>query len=215
MRDTLLKCLICFLLAYLNVCCLEKAKLVDTSEIDLNKVNGLTQNQDKQSWEQLYFKEITAKINEVGVVDLKNLELVGDSKEIRVWVGFSTDPLRGLILKQQNEASSSLFAPPLYHNSSSPRPFYSLASPKSGWSQLWKKLEKLEIMTLPDLNDTADVDGGSVVIEIKTSNSYRTYRYSSVTVRNSEHHKRVLKICNTLTDEFGVQLIKYYPEYKP
>lgn len=214
MRDKLLKCLICFLLACLNVCCLEKAKVIDTSEIDSIKV-VYESTQDKQLWKQLYFREINERLAKTEITDLKNSELTDDSKEIRIWVGFSTNPLRGLVLKQHNEESSALFVPPLYFNSGSPRPPYLLLAPKSGWIILWEKLEKLEIMTLPDPIDTADIDGGSVVIEVKTSNSYRTYKYSSVTVRDNRDHKKVLEICNTLTDEFGVQLIKYYPEYKP
>lgn len=209
MKDRLLKFLALALLTISITDCSEKNKFFDVTETSpLGNQNSM-QDQYQKRWEKIYFRSINERMEGTEITSLRDLELPPDSKEIRIWAGFDTSPLRGLILKQNNQESSALFFPPLENSGISQNPRI-LSPPKNGWESLWDKLEKLEISTLSDPSDIAEIDGGSVIIEIKTSNSYKNYKYSGIEKNKTNNYKKILEICETLSREFDVDLLKYF-----
>jgi hypothetical protein len=164
----------------------------------------------RKNWERIYFKEISERIDGSDIKNLREQEMPPASKEVRVWVGFDLSPLKGIILKQTNGDWSARYVPPLGNSSNSPRASRPLTSPRTGWKSLWAKLESSGIYTLPDAADIGAnnpyPEARGVVVEIKTADSYRTYKYGGLHPAETQEVKNVVEIVNTLSDEFGVQL---------
>lgn len=167
----------------------------------------------QKRWESAFI-DICGRIEGTDVKNLINVEIPPSSMEIRIWVGYDTTPLRGIILKQDNKKWSALYLQPLKNLSAFPREPKILQSPKSGWENLWEKLEDLNILTLPDTRDIGidnyTLDNTSVVVEIKTSNSYRIYSYFRLNEIKRDEPQKLLEICSILASEFDVELYKYY-----
>jgi len=193
----------------LLICCGVKSEVLDVKHNNSTENQNLTQSEYEKPWGKIYFREILERLEGTKITNLRDLELPSNSKEIRIWAGFDTFPLRGLILKQNNEEWMALFLPPL-DSSNALENSRTLMPPKNGWGSLWEKLNRLEIMTLPDPMDIGEIDGRGVVIEIKNGNSYRTYKYSGVNKETGDKYKKVLEICNTLSSEFDIELLKYF-----
>lgn len=213
MKNKIISCLVFTLLITSITCSSDKNRDFNTSYSSPIDHQEPTQNQYQKSWEKIYFGEIIERIKGTDVKNLKDLVLPPNSKEIRIWAGFDTSPLRGIIIQQNNRVWSASYVPPL-DSSNSSRNSQKLSLPKSGWEFLWKELQNLGIMTLPDPMDIAQIDERSVVIEVKTSDLYRTYKYSGVNNSKETNYKKVLEICNFLTNQFGVELCKYYKPQK-
>jgi len=85
-----------------------------------------------------------------------------------------------------------------------------LSPPKSGWDSLWGKLNREDILTLPDAVDVgADnlyPDALSVVVEIKSNASYRAYNYNGFETSERTEAKKVVKICRIVSAEFKIVL---------
>lgn len=208
MKDRIVKFLILTLATSFVICCAEKNTVLDVTKTNSNENQNSEQRRYEAIWQKLFFREINERIEGTEITNLRDLELPPDSKEIRIWVGFDLSPLRGLILKQNNEEWSALVLPPLDSSNTLRNPQI-LLPPKNGWANLWKKLEQLEIMTLPDPIDYGDIDGRGVVVEIKSGNSYRTYQYS-INNRTGDNYKKIKEICETLSNEFDIELLKYF-----
>lgn len=164
----------------------------------------------RKSWEPIFFEEISERIEGTDIKNLRDEALPSASREVRVWVGFNLSPLRGILLKQTSGVWSARYVPPAGGSAKTPRAARPLSSPRSGWNALWEKLESLGIYTLPDAVDIGVnnpyPEATCVVIEVKTSDSYRTYKYSGLYPAEAPEVKNVVEIINTLSDEFGVQL---------
>jgi hypothetical protein len=178
-----------------------------------NKAEGLFNNDSsnamvQKTWERIFFKYIDDRIKDAGIKSLKEQEILPNSKEIRIWAG-TFPPFNGLIIKDINGQWSALYLPSI-DSSSSNKSLMFLPAPKSGWSSLWQKLDALDIFTLPDGVDVGDniayTDLKGVIIEVKTADSYRAYMYSSLEKAQTPEAKKVLSICNTLSNEFEVTL---------
>jgi hypothetical protein len=165
-------------------------------------------------WIRIFFRGIggiDSRIEGSGLDNLREKELLPGDKEVRVWVGFDLYPLNGIILKQNEGKWTAVYLPPIKDSSSS-RPVTPLKEPKSGWKDLLQKLEELGLYTLPDSEDIGATnsypDAKGAVIEIKTSESYRTYMYGGLKTPEAEESKKVVEICRTLSLEFGIDLLE-------
>lgn len=209
MKHIILHFLVISLLASMFICCVERRGMLDDVEVDSNNI----QKQYQKSWEKIYLKMILERIEETKITDLRYKELPPNSKEIRIWASFDKPSFRGLILSQNNEEWTALFIPPS-GSSEKLEDSRLLPPPKMGWINLWAKLDSLEIMTLPDPMDVSEIDGSTVVVEIKNGDSYRNYKYSNLGKMNSNNHKKILEICETLSNEFNIELLKYFVPVK-
>lgn len=200
-----------------TVGCYHSTNPTDISKLSNKDFYEIEKNQDVKRWEKIYLKSIDERINGTNIQSLKDLNLASDLIEVRIWVGFDNSPLRGIIFtKQSNGKIEGLFFPPL-DNLNKPKTPRLLSSPKNGWDNLWKIISKLEILNLPDSLDIAKIDQGSVVVEIKTPDYYRNYKYSGVNDLESKaeneykaNYGKLKEFCNFLSDEFEIDLLKYY-----
>jgi hypothetical protein len=175
-------------------------------------------NNNHKFWEKLVFEEVKQRLDKTKIIPLKSKELDSDSIEIRVWVGFDRSPLRGLILKRTGQESEGVYIPPIREVSSSANAPYLLHHPKSGWDDLWEKLEELEIKTLPDWTEIGMepdyTDTRIAVIEIKTSDSYKTYMsfgFNTPKELERKQVRHVYEILDVMSNEFGVELYHFFP----
>src|SRR5260221_14398401 len=79
--------------------------------------NGPGQNSvqlvaDQKPWEKIYFQPIEEKLHDARIEQLRTATLTANSVEIRIWAGFDTSPLRGLILRREAGESAAQFLPP-------------------------------------------------------------------------------------------------------
>ena len=97
-------------------------------------------------------------------------------------------------------------------------------TPQTNWETLWKKLESLGILTLPDDSTLpkkiAVLDGISYVVEINDGKQYRTYRYGSPQSHEYPEAENIIQIIQTLREEFIQSLPKdnmlwHYQEGEP
>ena len=83
-----------------------------------------------------------------------------------------------------------------------------LDPPKSGWDVLWNKLVDAGILTLPDSPrpqcPTEALDGISYIVETNVNRTYRTYMYSNPKLMKCPEAKQILRIEETLGDEFSL-----------
>lgn len=164
---------------------------------------------NEKSWESIYFKPIRQRLQSADISDLRETTITHGSREIRIWVGFDTTPLRGLIIKQDADESSATFLPPVDTTNTAVCSKI-VPLPKERWDALWTKLDSLEIMNLSDSADTAKIDEGSVIMEIRTQDSYHALKYSGIDSKKDKDHEAMLEICETLEKEFNIKFIKYF-----
>lgn len=139
-------------------------------------------------WEQIFFNGVEGgrdSINQVtklaGLTELRKISLKKGDIEIRVWRGFSTLPLEGVVLKRTDNQWSARYIAESYDDFGKVE-MKELNAPKSGWESFWKQIVDKEILTLPDSSEINCGDGGidaiSNVVEINQKRTYRTYRLS-------------------------------------
>lgn len=133
-------------------------------------------------WEQMFFKEINNATILGGLEDLRKISFGKADVEIRVWRGFSLDPLEGVILKRTNAIWSAVHIKTDKYDEATEARIKRLNKPKSGWESFWKRIEEKGILTLPDASEinceVGAIDAMSYVVEINQDKTYRTYRYS-------------------------------------
>ena len=113
--------------------------------------------------------------------ELRKVHLRKDDIEIRVWRGFSLDPLEGVILSRTDGEWSALHIKTdncCRFEKATVEPLY---RPKLGWSAFWKMLDEKEILTIPQSSenecDKPGIDEIGYVVEINQGMNYRNYFY--------------------------------------
>ena len=134
---------------------------------------------EPKPWERIFFEEINERLAGSGLNDLKDVGLSGDSMEVRVWVGFDTSPLRGMILRRENGDWYASYLRWSEASSDLGRAEIRLPPPKKGWENLWTQLNAYGFLELPDHTEIEmkpiGLDTTCVVVEIATRDNYRTY----------------------------------------
>jgi hypothetical protein len=154
-------------------------------------------------WEPIFFGAINPLAQSAGLQPLRRADLLKGSLEIRVWVGFGLSPLEGIRLRRDGKQWSGLHAREGFGEKwpMSVKP----VSPKTGWDELWKQVESLGILTLPDSSTLPDealvLDGESYVFEISDGETYRTYRYGNPQFQKWPEAKQIIEIVKTLYAE--------------
>jgi len=162
----------------------------------------------KDVWEPIFFKSINKRANISNLKTLRADALPENDLEVRIWHGFGLTALEGFVLKRAAGQWSAIklegIRPGL------PQSEYQkiLAAPKSGWELCWQRLEEAGISTLPDASAIGCSgmmnDGMSYVVEFKRRGVYRTYLYDNPSYAKCAEAKRMIKIGNIVSEEFGV-----------
>lgn len=174
----------------------------------LNSSSRLQKQLTTKRWEKVFFKEIDKRIENTTIISLHDKLLSPNSKEVRLWIGFDLQPLKGVILENIDDNWTAKYIPPINDIPESSKKSYLMLTPKSGWASFLARLENSDIFTLPDASEIGDDniigDARSIVIEIKTSDSYRNYMYNDLDTAKSEEAKKVLEITNSVSEELGI-----------
>jgi hypothetical protein len=133
-------------------------------------------------WEEMFFREIDRAAEFAGAPHLRNTRLPANQKEIRIWRGFGTSPLEGLILDFDGSRWSAISI--LARNDQYPRSgAIRLPDPQAGWDSFCAEIDEHRLISLPDSTEidcTSDqLDGVGYVVEIRSAASYRTYMYGN------------------------------------
>ena len=158
----------------------------------------------KATWEPIYFRSINQLSGKAGWRPLRDLALPADSFEVRVWIGFGIGPLEALSMRREDSTWSGRYAIQGPRNADPVA--VEAVTPKSGWDQLWARLVRLDLLTLPDSStlpksQIAVTDGVSYVVEINKDGRYRTYMYANPKYEKWSEAKRIIEIIETLRDE--------------
>lgn len=174
---------------------------------------------DPKPWERIFFEEINERLAGSDLIDLKDVGLSGDSMEIRIWVGFDTSPLRGMILRRENSDWYASYLRWSEASSDLGRAEIPLPPPKKGWEDLWRQLNAFSFLELPDHTEIGmepkGFDTTCVVVEIATQDSYRTYLlFGLKSPDGSKPHptQSMYMISKLLAHEFGMQMFTFVYE---
>lgn len=157
-------------------------------------------------WPPIFFKSIDTVTEFGSLKRLRETHLAEGDMEIRVWRGFSTARLEGVILSKTTGAVSARYI--ISDDCCNIRAAYlkTLPPPKSGWEVFWGKIDEAGITTLPDSSvvncETPGIDGISYVVEINRDNVYRTYMYETSYPQKCEEVQKMKQIGRTIAEEF-------------
>lgn len=164
----------------------------------------------RQVWEGIFYPQIDRLAADAGLQNLRTGQSSKDTLEIRIWVGVDETSTRAFVLRRTGDQWFAAYLPS-NNSSKSRRRLVILSEPKSGWTVLWEKLNREDILTLPDANevgaDNVDPDALAIVVEIKSDGSYRSYNYNGFDTSERLEAKKVASICKIISKEFNVILV--------
>jgi hypothetical protein len=196
--------IICLLL--LTSCSIPPSQTQENEAVS-QKRNPLQLIIPNTGWEPIFFQSINERASIAKLPSLRSAALKEDQLEVRVWHGFGLTALEGLVLRDDGEWTAvhvDGIHPRL------PRSEYQkhLQAPKSGWHECWVRLVEAGISTLPDASEIQcsahALDGMSYVVELNLKGTYRTYLYDNPSYAKCDEAKRMIKIGNIISEEFGL-----------
>ncbi len=162
------------------------------------KPPGADHAQEKSAdWKPFFFPTIDEATRSLGLSPLRTTVLSSNVSEIRVWSGFDLVPLQMVGLKHDNNKLS-------VYGSADVR----TALPQERLNELWTQLKCLGIWDLPDSSSLKDevriFDGVQYVVELRTTDSYRTYFYSNPYQQPWPEARQLLLMMRLLDNTVGV-----------
>jgi hypothetical protein len=157
----------------------------------------------KAVWEPVFFAPINSLSKEAKWTPLRQVDIPRGSLEVRAWIGFALSPLEGFRLRRDGSQWSGFYAREGFGEK---WPFLtSEVKPKTDWESVWKKIEKLGMLALPDASTLPDEipvrDGVCYVIEINDGERYRTYKYGNPQCQKWPEAKKIIEIIEVLNGE--------------
>jgi hypothetical protein len=154
-------------------------------------------------WERIFFRSIDSLTNAASWPRLRRADLPDGALEIRVWVGFGLTRLEGFRLRR---GRSGWTAQHLRAGFGEEAPLeLQEVRPESNWETLWKKIEELGVLTLPDASSLPGermyLDGVSYVFEVSDGRNYRTYQYGNPQYQKWPEARKSIAIVNALYEE--------------
>jgi hypothetical protein len=173
---------------------------------------------------------IEMRADEEKLDDLRTKAIRRDDIEVRIWIEpmMQIEVAEAFILKRKDslwsgrhllrtqtnpnvarEGHDIILTPPSSRTGRSVE-----IGPLNGWDSLWKSLTNTGLLTLPDegrldLRSDKQLEGGRglligdiYVVEIRTSEEYRTYRYTIPERFGQPETKAMIRIIQILRDEF-------------
>lgn len=151
-------------------------------------------------WPRIFFPSIQEKNRNVGIEDLQNRHVPEGSYEIRVYSGFGLQfclrgghPLDLLVLTLSGDTVRSAHYPRSPHGP---------VTKEHPDPPFWNALCRHGLFDLPDSSKIKDypavLDGVSYVVEIKSGEAYRHYKYGNPAHSDSREAKSMVRIINHL-----------------
>jgi hypothetical protein len=174
-------------------------------------------------WEQILLPEMIPRLKAAELPELRSVSLPEGDVEIRVWVGFDLSETRVLILRQIGGNWTASYLIGLERDGfgslkddSVTTTEIPLEDPKMGWQSLWKRLDELDFLYLPDAEEIGMehiyIHSTIVVVEMLQGDWFRTYYLFGLPVEKEQHHKAVRnmrEICLLLSEQFDVLVYDY------
>lgn len=165
------------------------------------------------SWPKYLFRPIDIVTELSSLKRLRETHLGENDLEIRVWRGFSTAPLEGLIVRQIDGKWSAYYIISDGYWEIKKAIIKELPPPKSGWASFWKRIDEAGILTIADSSLACGTELGidtiTYVTEINKDNAYRTYMHPATgsnihptTGSKCEESEKMKKIGRIIADEF-------------
>jgi hypothetical protein len=158
------------------------------------------------TWEPIFFESINALSGKVHWEPLRAAPVGADSLEVRVWIGFGRFPLEAFRLRREGSRWSAQHVIDTIEKTARAR--LPDVRPKSDWASVWRELDQLGLLTLPDSSSLPNPevlvnDGESYVVEINTGNTYRTYQYGNPQFQRWPEAKKIIRIIEILHRELS------------
>lgn len=158
------------------------------------------------TWEPIFFRSIDELTRKIHWKPLRSAPVGADSLEVRVWIGFGLVPLQAYRLRREGDHWSAEHIIDSVERAAAAD--VHAAVPKSGWPALWRELDQLGLLTLPDSSalpppEELVADGESYVVEINTGNTYRTYQYGNPQFQRWPEAKKIVRIIDILQRELA------------
>jgi hypothetical protein len=187
---------------------LQKRPLTNDNSPDNTASN---RSQRQQTIDEYYSMLISERLKRIGLSELKNEILPRNATEIRFWVGFSHSGLRGLIIKNDGTTWLANFIPNITEETPPSNSLRSLAPPTHGWQNLTDQLQQLGLYNLSGESGAIPenklvLDLIATVVEIRTSDSYKSIRYRGIFYFRDEDILKMEKILETISSEFSIKL---------
>lgn len=165
----------------------------------------IIKNIPNASWEPRYFNSIDNLCRKVGLKALREETFEVETYEIRIWVGFGPQALKGYLFRRQPSLSDGLFVMDTFILGAKPK--IQKLTPKTNWAATWNVLLTSDLTQLPDETTLPDdgvsiMDGVSYVIEIRNNDTYRTYMYGNPKYHKWVEAKKLIQIFSNLNKEF-------------
>lgn len=185
------------------------------SKRESSNVRHMPPPKEARDWEPILFDVIDGKIKQASLLPLRTKTMAEGDLEIRVWTGFGeTAPKRTRALMMEKNAGgwSAIHLPP----ETDGKTMIERKTPRRSWDALWKELDELRFLALPDITETKGQvfeDAPLIVVEIKDGGRYRNYM--QVEDKNPEDYPpqlrtsesvRLTEACRILSKEFNVAL---------
>ncbi len=156
-----------------------------------------------------YFKRIDARVKEANLPNLRSTLLPKDDLEFRVWIAFAKQQSpQGFIVRRTAGRWAATYLESINLTTHTPYRI-ELASPKSGWEDLWNRLVAEGILALPDSSELNGqqlaVDGVDYIVEMNMNQTYRVYSYVNPKYQEWREAKQIIKIVASLLDEFDIK----------
>jgi hypothetical protein len=131
--------------------------------------------------------------------------------EIRVWIGFGLDPVKGMILRKRGAYWKAVFMPPLEDSGKKrEKTIVALAEPVSGWDVFWTRLETQDILSLPDDSVVGAVepfpDSEGVFVEVLNKDGYRNYSYNAPCESKVDEGRKLVNILEILSSDLNINM---------
>jgi hypothetical protein len=166
-------------------------------------------NIPKDTWEPIFFKAIDERARIANLKTLRSAALPDGDLEVRVWFGFGLTALEGLVLRRVAGQWFAIYLDGVVDKVNSNKSKRNLHAPKSGWDLCWQRLQDAGLLTLPDAAAIGcsgnATDGMSYVVEYNHAGIYRTYLYDNPNYAKCDEAKRMIRLVNLISEEFGVR----------
>lgn len=125
--------------------------------------------------------------------------------EVRVWLTYEVESIKRIIIKKKSGKWSAKYLSTKNKRTKE----VNLGNPKSGWELFWKHLEEQKISSNLDDSLVGAVEpfeeSEEVIIESFVEGLYRHYSYNAPRFSENDEGKRVVKILEIISNEFGIE----------
>lgn len=159
-------------------------------------------------WEKHFFTWLDEHAKGANLSNLRGVTFPEGDLEVRLWYDARPSSIDGVILRRSGNHWSATYLHGTYEHQPFRMEEKTLAAPKSGWEAAWGRLERAGILKLPDASEvqcySVALDGIGYVVEARTNNIYRTYRYSNPQLMKCSEARQVLEIGEIMEEEFDM-----------